>query len=88
MKLSLNLKIENFFKAKDFKNKDNGEVTPSKWKIQVFDNIETENGEQMQLINISIPDEKYYELKDSIGKTVTLPVKTFINKGRVGYYGI
>ncbi len=88
MILQLELKIENFFKAKDYTDSQTQIVTPSKWKIQTFDNIETENGEQMQLINISIPDEKYYELKDSVGKTVKIPVKTFVNKGRVGFYGI
>ena len=88
MILQLELKVENIFKAKDFLNKDTGESTKSKWKIQTFDNVETENGEKMQLVDISIPDEKYYELKDSIGETVTIPVRTFVNKGRVGYYGI
>ncbi len=88
MKLQIELKIENLFKAKDFTNKDNGEVTVAKWKIQTFDNIETESGTKMQLVDISINDETYMRLKDSVGKVVTIPVKTFINKGRVGYYGI
>lgn len=88
MKLNLNLTIQNIFKAKDFKDSTSGEITPAKWKIQAFDNVPTENGEQMQVVNISITDEKYYELKDSIGKTVDLAVRTFVNKGRVGYYGI
>jgi len=88
MILQLELKIENIFKAKDFTDKTSGEVTPSKWKIQTFDNVETENGEKMQLVDISVPDESYYKLKDSVGETVTIPVRTFVNKGRVGYYGI
>jgi len=88
MNLQLDLKIENFFKTKDYEDSKTGEVTKSKWKIQTFDNVETENGTKMQLVDISIPDERYFELKDSVGKTVTIPVKTFVNKGRVGYYGI
>lgn len=88
MNLLLKLKVENIFKSKDFTDKASGEVTPSKWKIQTFDNIETENGEQMQLINISITDEKYYEVKEMIGSEIELPVRTFVNKGRVGFYGI
>ena len=88
MKLLLELKIENIFKAKDFTDKISGTTTPSKWKVQAFDNVETESGEKMQLVDISIPDEAYIGLKDKIGQVVKMPVRTFVNKGRVGYYGI
>ncbi len=88
MILTLSLEIVNIFKAKPFVDKDTGESKAQKWKIQAFDNVETENGTQMKLIDVSIPDEKYYELKDSVGKEVSIPVKTYVSKGRVGYYGI
>lgn len=88
MNLLLELEIENIFKAKDFTDKDSGQVTPSKWKIQALDKVPSENGEQINVVNVSITDETYYKLKDSIGKIVKIPVRTFVNKGRVGYYGI
>ena len=89
MKLLLELKIENMFKSKDFKDKDTGEVKVGKWKIQTFDNIQNDDGsEQLKLYDVSIPDGSVEELKSKIGKVVTIPVGTYVNGGRVGYYGI
>ncbi len=88
MQLTANVKIENMFKAKDFTDKKSGEVKLGKWKIQTFDNIETEQGTQMKLVDISIPDELAEKLKNKVGETVSIPVGTFINNNRVGLYGI
>lgn len=87
IKLMLEMKIENVFKAKDFTSKD-GEVKVGKWKIQGFDNVETEQGTQIKLIDVSVPDEVAFKLKEQIGKTVSINVGTFSNNGRVGYYGL
>ena len=40
----------------------------------------------MKLIDISITDEYAKTVKQ--GETVTMPIGTFINNGRIGYYGI
>jgi len=87
-KLTLELKIENVFKAKDFTDKKSGEVKVGKYKIQAFDNIETENGMQMKLIDVSVPDEIGIKLKEQIGKVVSINVGTYVNNGRVGFYGV
>lgn len=86
--LILELKIENVFRAKDFTDKKSGEVKLGKWKIQAFENIETEEGTQIKLIDVSVPDEVAISLKEKIGDTVSIPVKTYVNNGRVGFYGI
>jgi len=86
--LKLDLKIENIFKSKDFTDKESGQVTKAKYKIQTFDKIQTEEGEQIKLIDISIPDSVYYSLKDRIGEIVSLSVGTYVNGGRVGFYGL
>ena len=88
MQLVANVKIENMFKAKDFTDKKSGEVKIGKWKIQTFDNIETKQGTQMKLVDISIPDELAEKLKNKVGETVSIPVGTFINNNRVGLYGL
>ena len=88
MELIAKLKIENLYKSKDFKDSTSGEVTPGKWKIQSFQTIESEEGNQMKLIDISIPDEVARKLKDKVGETVNIPVGTFINNNRVGFYGL
>ncbi len=88
MELLAKVKIENMFKSKDFTDKKSGEVKVGKWKIQVFDNIETENGLQMKLVDISVPDKVGEILKNKIGETVSIPVGTYINNNRVGLYGL
>ena len=88
MELLMKMKIENIFKAKDFEDKKTGEVKLSKWKLQGFEKVETAEGSQIKLIDVSIPDDQYNLLKDKIGQTVTIPVRTFINNNRVGFYGI
>jgi len=88
MELLAKLKIENLFKAKDFKDKTSGEITQGKWKIQTFQTVEVEQGEQMKLVDISLPENVAITLKDKVGQIVTIPVATFINNNRVGYYGI
>jgi len=88
VKLQLELKIENIFKSKDFKDKKSGEVTQGKWKIQTFENIETEEGIQMKLFDISITDEYAEKVKNKKGETVTFPVRAYSSNGKIGYYGI
>ena len=87
-KLILEMKVENVFKAKNFEDKKTGEVKISKWKVQGFDNVETEQGMQIKLIDVSVPDEVAFDLKNKIGEEVAIVVKTFVNNGRVGFYGI
>lgn len=88
MELVAKVKIENLFKAKDFLDKKSGETTTGKWKIQTFENIETEEGSQIKLVDISIPDNLALTLKNKVGEIVSIPVGTFINNNRVGYYGL
>jgi len=87
-KLILEMKVENVFKSKDFTDKKSGEVKLAKWKIQGFDNIETEQGMQIKLIDVSVPDEVAIDLKSRVGEVVSIEVKTFVNNGRVGFYGV
>ena len=88
MELLLKLNIANLYLAKDFKDTNSGEVTKGKWKIQTFDEIETAQGKQMKLIDISIPDKLAVTFKDKIKQDVVLKVGTYVSNGRVGYYGL
>lgn len=88
MEILAKVKIENLFKAKDFTDSKSGETKLGKWKIQTFDNVETEQGTQMKLIDISINDDMAKSFKEKIGQVVTIPVGTYINNKRVGFYGL
>lgn len=88
MELLAKIKIDNIYLAKSFVDKKTGETTPGKWKIQSMEKVETEQGSQMKLVDISIPDAVASKYKDKVGETVTIPVSTYVSNGRVGYYGI
>lgn len=88
IKLLLEIKIENIFKAKDFTDKNSGEVKFGKWKVQGFDNVETDEGTQIKLVDVSVPDNVAFKLKEQIGETVSIEVGAYSNNGRVGYYGL
>lgn len=88
MKLLLELEVTNIYKSKDFTDKDSGEVKKGKWKIQTFDKILSEDGEQLKLYDISLPDNKVDSYRESLGETIQIPVSTYVANGRVGYYGV
>jgi len=88
MELIAKIKIDNIYKSKDFKDKKSGEVTPGKWKIQTFEKFESEEGEQMKLLDISIPQETYELIKNKTGEVANIRIGTFVSNGKVGYYGI
>ena len=88
MELLAKVKIENLFKAKPFTDKKSGETTDGKWKVQTFSQIETEEGMQMKLMDISIPDELAEKYRDKVGQVVSIPVGTYVSNGKVGFYGL
>lgn len=88
MELFARLKVDNIYKSKDYTDKKSGEVTAGKWKVQTFEEVKTEEGVQKKLLDISIPEELARDLNKKIGQTVEIPVATFINGKKVGYYGI
>ncbi len=88
MELLAKIKIDNLYKSKDFEDKKTGVVTPGKWKIQTFDRVDGDQGEQMKLVDISIPDGLVKSLENKVGEVVTISVATYISNNRIGYYGI
>jgi len=53
-----------------------------------IDEIDTAQGKQMKLIDISIPEKLAVTFKDKIKQDVVLKVGTYVSNGRVGYYGL
>ena len=82
-------KLENIFLAKDFLNKETGEIeTKGKWQAQFIERVESEEGIQMVMHKVSLPEEKAKQLKSKVGETVTINVKAYVQKGKLGFYGI
>jgi len=90
MELILRAKLENVFKARDFVNKNNGEVeSKGKWQLQFMEKVESvEDGFQIVVHKVSVPEEKVSEYKNKIGSVITLPVKVACLKGKVYFYGV
>jgi len=88
MELVLKGRLENVFKAKDFINK-NGEIeSKGKWQLQFMEKVDGDDGFQIVIHKVSIPDEKIADYKNEIGNVVEVPVKSMALKNRVIYYGV
>ena len=76
------------FTGADYTNKETGEISQGKVKLQLLAQTTLKNGEvKNELIDISIPKADYEKYKSKIGSTVEVPVG-IIAKGYVTYYGI
>jgi len=74
------------FKAPDYHDKDTGETTPGKYKLQLLVESELMNGQiKHEMKDISIPDERVKEFEGQIGKTVHLKCD-FVSKAAVNFY--
>lgn len=88
MELVLKGKLENVFKAKDFINK-NGELeSRGKWQLQFMEKVEGDDGFQIVIHKVSVPDDRVSLYKDNIGSDIEVPVKAFSSNNKVLYYGI
>lgn len=88
MELVLKGKLENVFKAKDFINK-NGELeSRGKWQLQFMEKVEGDDGFQIVIHKVSVPDDRVSLYKDNVGSDIEVPVKAFSSNNKVLYYGI
>ena len=88
MKIFVEAKLENIYKPKEFKDKESGEVKPSKWQLEFFERVEGEQGTQTILHKISIPDEKVKQYQDKVGAVVKVEVKAWNSGTKSGYFGV
>jgi hypothetical protein len=80
-------KLLHIFTSADFVKED-GTTVKGKTKLQLLVTTPLKNGElKNELIDISIPKEKYSLYKDKNNTTVEVEVG-LIAKGKVTYYGI
>jgi len=71
----------------DYVNKETGETTLGKVKLQLMSEIRLKNGETKQeLKDISIPNEKLSLFKDKIGQVVSVEVNLIAKQ--YTFYGV
>jgi hypothetical protein len=88
MQIYIKGQLKNVFKAKDFKNKDGEVESKGKWQLQFEDKIEGQDGFQIVIHKVSIPDDKVEQYRSKIDEEVVVPVRAFSSKGKVIYYGV
>ena len=86
MKLVLKAKLINVYNSNEYKDKETGKVTKSKPKLQLLTAKTMKDGSKKnELLDISIPKEKFLAYKDKIGKEVEVDVAVI---GDVIFYGV
>jgi hypothetical protein len=86
MKIIVEGNLISLYKAPDFTDKESGEVTHGKYKLQLLVDSELSNGNiKQEMQDISIPDEKVPEYKAQIGKKVQVKCD-FISKSNVSFF--
>ena len=79
-------KLLHIFTSADYTNKETHEVTLGKVKLQLLVQSTLRNGElRNELLDVSIPKEKYNLYKDKVNSTVEVEVGVI---GKCSYYGI
>lgn len=88
MELIIKAKLENVFKAKDFKSKDGESDSKGKWQLQFMEKVEGDEGFQINMHKVSIPDDKVNQYKTKIGSVIEVSVKSMSFNNKVLYYGV
>jgi hypothetical protein len=80
--------LKNVYQSKEYTNSKTGIVTPSRWSLQFVEELETEQGVQLVIHKVNVPDSKIKEYKDKVGDLVSVPVKVWVMNGKVGFTGV
>ena len=84
--LTLKAKLIGMFKSNDFTDKDTGKTTIGKTKLQLqTTRTMQDESTKVELLDISIPDDKVSQYKSKVGQSVEVSVGLI---GKVNFYGI
>ena len=84
--LVLKAKLIGIFKSNDFTDRDTGKTTIGKTKLQLqTTRAMQDESQKVELLDISIPDDKVSMYKSKVGQSVEVSVGVI---GKVNYYGI
>lgn len=84
--LVLKAKLIGIFKSNDYTDRDTGKTTIGKTKLQLqTTRVMQDESQKVELLDISIPDDKVSMYKSKVGQSVEVSVGVI---GKVSYYGI
>lgn len=86
MKIIIEGMLLSIYKSNDFKDKETGEVSHGKHKLQMLVESELQNGSvKNEMQDISIPDNRVKEFETQIGKKVQVKCD-IMSKGQISFY--
>lgn len=86
MKVIIEGQLLSVYKNNDFKNKETGDVTEGKHKLQLLIETELQNGSvKNDMQDITIPDSKVKEFETQIGQRVQVKCEV-LSKSQVSFY--
>lgn len=86
MKVSIKGKLLSIYKATDFTDKQSGEVSEGKNKLQMLIPTTLSNGiVKNDLMDISIPKEQLKDYESKVGKDIDLEC-AYVSKSPVSFY--
>lgn len=86
MKIIIEGTLLSIYKSNDFKDKETGEISHGKHKLQLLVANELKNGSvKNEMQDISIPEDKVKEYESLIGKSVQIKCD-FMTKGQINFY--
>lgn len=86
MKIIIEGMLLSIYKSNDFKDKETGEVSHGKHKLQLLVENELQNGSvKNEMQDVSIPDARLKEYESQIGKKVQVKCD-FVTKGQINFY--
>lgn len=78
--------VSSIFKNNDYKDKETGEVSQGKHKLQLLIENELANGSiRYDIQDITIPDSRVKEFESQIGKKVQVKCD-IMSKGQISFY--
>lgn len=86
MKVTVEGLLSSIYKNNDYKDKETGEISHGKYKLQLLIENELANGSvKHEMQDITIPDSKVKEYEAQIGKKVQIKCN-ILGKGAVNFY--
>lgn len=86
MKVIIEGQVLAVYKKNDYKDKETGEVSQGKYKLELVIDNELQNGSvKHEMLDITIPDGRVKEYETQIGKKVQVKCD-IMSKGQISFY--
>lgn len=86
MKVIIEGLLSSVYRTPDFKNKETGEITEGKYKLQLLvDNVLTNGSVEKDILRISIPENQVKEYEAQVDNKIQV-ICQYFSKSQVSFY--